>query len=109
MFLFLDSNLRNALDFGGRQLGIVFPETVQRNAHRCSDRASTISAISYCLRLQPVGQRVGIVIGGFENFCTGSRSIVQQAPLVELKAELTAYVRMIMDIVALYPNVTVYI
>ena len=65
--------------------------------------------ISYRLRLHPVGQRVAIVFGGFENFCTGSRSIVQQAPLVELREELTAYVRMLMDIMSLYPHVTVYV
>ena len=72
MFLFLDSNYRNALAQGGRQIGSVFPELVQRNAHSCSDRASTISQISYRLRLQPPGQRVAIVFGGFENFLTGT-------------------------------------
>ena len=82
---------------------------VQRNAHSCSDRASTISSISYRLRLQPPGQRVAIVFGGFENFATGTRSSVQLAPLDVLKTELSDYVRMIMDIMALYPLVNVFI
>jgi hypothetical protein len=109
MFLFLDSNLRNAFDFGGRQLSTIFPEAVQRNAHSCSDRAATISQISYRLRLQTPGQLAGIVFGGFENFCTGTRSIVQHAPLEEIKSELSEYVKMITDILVIYPNVTVYV
>jgi hypothetical protein len=76
MFLFLDSNYRNALSYGGRQLGSVFSEAVQRNAHSCSDRASTISQISYRLWLQPPGQRVTIILGGFEIFSTGNRSSI---------------------------------
>jgi hypothetical protein len=98
MFLFLDSNYRNALAYGGRQIGSVFPESVQQNAHSCSDRASTISQISYRLRLQSPGQLVVIMFGGFENFSTGTRSSVQLTPLDELYKELTGYVRMIMDI-----------
>ena len=109
MFLFLDSNYRNALAYGGRQISSVFPEAVQRNAHSCSDRASTVSQISYCLRLQPPGQRVAIVFGGFENFSTGTRSVVQLAPLDELKTELTGYIRMLMDILSIYPTVSVYV
>jgi hypothetical protein len=106
MFLFLDSNLRNALDYGGRQLGTVFTEDVQRNAHRCSDRAATIAQISYRLRLQPPGQRAATVLGGFEYFCTGNRSIIHHAPLDEVKAD---YVQMIKDILVLYPHVTIYV
>jgi hypothetical protein len=109
MFLFLDSNFRNALAYGGRQLGSIFPEAVQQSAHNCSDRAATVSQISYRLRLQPPGQRVAIVFGGFENFCTGTCSIVQLAPHVELRAELTSYVRMIMDVLSIYPLVTIYV
>jgi hypothetical protein len=109
MFLFLDSNYRNALAFGGRQLGSVLSETVQRSAHSCSDRASTISQISYRLRLQPPGQRVAIVFGGFENFSTGHRSSIQLAPLDELEAELIKYVRMLMDILKVYPLVSIFI
>ena len=109
MFLFLDSNYRNALAYGGRQLSSVFPEVAQRNAHSCSDRASTISQISYRLRLQPPGQRAAIVFGGFENFSTGTRSTVQSAPLDELRTELTSYIRMIMDILVVYPQVSVYV
>ena len=109
MFLFLDSNYRNTLAYGGRQLSSVFPEVVQRNAHSCSDRASTISQISYRLRLQTPGQRVAIVFGGFENFSTGTQSIVQPAPFDELKIELTSYIRMIMDILVVYPQISVYV
>jgi hypothetical protein len=109
MFLFLDSNYRNALAFGGRQLGSVFSEAVQRTAHSCSDRASTISQISYRLGLQPPGQRVAIVLGGLENFSTGTRSSVELAPLNELEAELTGYVRMVMDILKIYPLVSVFV
>jgi hypothetical protein len=109
MYLFLDSNYRNALTYGGRQLGSIFPETVQRSANYCYDRAATVSQISYRMRLHPVGQRSIIVFGGFENFCTGTRSIIQLSPLVEMKAELTLYLRMIMDILSIYPLVTIYI
>jgi hypothetical protein len=109
MILFLDSNYRNALLYGGRQLSSVFSESVQRALHSCSDRAATISQISYCLRLMPTDQRVAIVFGIFEIFSTGTRSIVQLAPLAELKSELSEYVRMIRDILTLYPHVTVYV
>jgi hypothetical protein len=90
MYLFLDSNYRNAFDYGGRQLVSIFPETVQRAANYCYDRAATVSQISYRMRLQPPGQRAAIVFGGFENFCTGARSIVQLSPLAEMKNELTS-------------------
>jgi hypothetical protein len=109
MLLFLDSNYRNALLFGGQQLITVFSKSVQRALHSGSDRAATISQISYCLRNLPTDQRVAIVFGGFENFSTGSRSTVQLAPLVELKSELSDYVRMIQDILRLYPHVIVHI
>jgi hypothetical protein len=109
MFLFIDSNYGNALSYGGRQIGSVFPEEVQRTAHFCYDRASTISQILYRLRLQPPSQRVAIVFGGFENFSTGTGSSVQLAPHGELRTELTSYVRMIMDILSIYPLVSVYI
>jgi hypothetical protein len=49
------------------------------------------------------------VFGGFENFATGTHSSVQLAPLDVLKTELSDYVRMIMDIMALYPLVNVFI
>jgi hypothetical protein len=109
MYLFLDSNYHNALAYGGCQIGSVFPENVQRNANYCYDRAATISQISYRLHLQPLGQRAAIVFRGFENFCTGARSSVQLSPLAEMKTELTSYVLMIMDILSIYPLVTVYI
>jgi hypothetical protein len=109
MILFLDSNYRNALLYGGRQLSTVFSESVQCALHNCSDRAATISQISYCLRQLPTDQRVAIVFGGFENFSTGTRSSVQLAPLAELKSEISDYVQMIKDILTLYPHVTVYV
>ena len=109
MFLFLDSNYRNAFSYGGRQLSSVFPEEVQRLAHSCSDRASTVGQISYRLRLQPPGRRVALVFGGFENFSTGTRSVVQLAPLNELRLELTSYLRMLMDILKVYPDVCIYV
>ena len=109
MFLFLDSNYRNALAFGGRQIGSIFPEAVQLGARTCSDRSSTIAQISYCLRPLPSDRRVAIVFGGFENFSTGHRSIVQLHPLNELKDELASYERMVRDILAIYPQVSVFI
>ena len=109
MFLFLDSNYRNALEYGGRQIGSIFSEAVQLNSRRCSDRASMISQISYCMRPLPSDRRVALVFGGFENFATGSRSIVQSEPLIELKFELTAYVKMIQDMLQLYPQAHVYV
>ena len=109
MILFLDSNYRNALIYGGRQLSSVFSESVQRALHSCSDRAATISQILYCLPLMPADRRVAIMFGGFENFSTGTRISVQLAPLAELKSELSDYIRMIRDILTLYPHVTVYV
>ena len=109
MFLFLDSNFRNALAFGGRQIGSVFPESVQLSARSCSDRTATIAQISYCMRPLPTDRRVAFVFGGFENFCTGARSIVQFTPLDELRSELSSYVSMIRDILVLYPHVCAYI
>jgi hypothetical protein len=55
---------------------------VQRAANYCYDRAATVSQISYRMILQPAGQRSVIVFGGFENFCTGTRSIVQIKTIV---------------------------
>jgi hypothetical protein len=109
MYLFLDSNYRNALAYGGRQIGSIFPEAVQRTANYCYDRAATVSQISYRMCLHPTGQQAAIVFVGFENFCTGARSNVQLSPLAEMKTELTSYVWMIMDILSKYPLVTVYI
>jgi hypothetical protein len=63
-YLFLDSNYRNALAYGGRQIGSVFSEDVQRTASYCYDRAATVSQISYRMRLQPPGQRAAIIFGG---------------------------------------------
>jgi hypothetical protein len=59
--------------------------------------------------LQPPGQRVAIIVGGFENFSTGNRSTVQLAPLEELKDELTSYVRMLMDMLSVYSLVNLFI
>jgi hypothetical protein len=98
MFLFLDSNYGNALAYGGRQIGSVFPEVVQRNAHSSSDRASTVSQISYCLRLQPPGQGVAIVFGGFENFSTGTRSIVQLDQKLSKIWHIFRFLKMFTDI-----------
>ena len=109
MYLFLDSNYRNALAYGGRQIGSVFSESVQLSARSCSDRAATVAQISFCLRPLPTDRRVAIVFGGFENFSTGTRSIVQDAPLDELKTELASYVNMIRDILVIYPHVSVFI
>ena len=109
MFLFLDSNYKNALAYGGRQIGSVFPESVQLGARSCSDRSATIAQISFCLRPLPTDRRVAIVFGGFENFSTGHRSIVQSNPLDELKSELASYVRMVNDILVVYPQVIIYI
>ncbi len=64
LYLFLDSNYRNALAYGGHQIGSIFPENVQRAASYCYDRAATVSQISYCMRLQPPGQQAAIVCGG---------------------------------------------
>ncbi len=108
VFIF-DSNYLNALAYGGRQISSVFPEAVQRSAHSCSDQASTVGQISYRLRLQPPGQRVAIVFGGFKNFSTGTRSVIQLAPFEELKTELTGYIRMLMDILSIYPTVSVFV
>ena len=109
MFLYLDSNYRNALAYGGRQIGSVFPESVQLGARSCSDRASTVAQISFCLRPLPVDRRVAIVFGGYENFSTGVRSVVQLAPLEVVKTEISLYVSMITDILALYPQVQIYL
>ena len=109
MFLFLDSNYRNALAYGGRQIRSVFPESVQLGARSCSDRASTIAQISYCLRPLPTDRRVAIVFGGFENFATGSRSVFQSAPLDVLRTEISLYVSMVNDILALYSQVSIYL
>ena len=109
MFLFVDSNFRNALSYGGRQLGSVFSEAVQRNARRCPDRASTIHQINTCMRTLVSGQRAALVFGGFENFATGTRSIIQSDPMSELKSELASYVKMVRDILVLYPLVITYI
>ena len=109
MFLFLDSNYRNALSYGGRQIGSVFPESVQLGARNCSDRAATVAQISYCLRPLPTDRRVAIVFGGFENFSTGARSVVQLAPLEVMKTEIASYASMVRDILVLYPQVSVYL
>ena len=109
MFLFLDSNYRNALSYGGRQLGAVFPEAVQRNARSCGDRSATIYQITACLRPIPSTQRSAIVFGGFENFATGNRSTIQPHPLSELKDELSEYLQMIRDILGLYSLVSIYV
>ena len=109
MFLLLDSNFRNALAYGGRQLGLVFSESVQRNARSCSDRAATIHQITTCLRPLPSDQRSFLVFGGFENFATGLRSTIQPEPMTELKNEMADYVQMIRDVLGIYPHVTIYI
>ncbi len=84
MFLFLDSNLRNALDFGGRQLGTVFPEDVQRNAHSCSDWAATISQISYRLCLQTPGQRAAIILEALKISVLALAVLFSMRPLMRL-------------------------
>ena len=109
MFLFLDSNYKNALSYGGRQIGSVFPESVQLGARSCPDRASIVSQISFCLRPLPTDRRVAIMFGSFENFATGARSIIQKAPMDELKSEISSYVGMIRDVLALYPHVNIYL